>query len=67
MIDAIRRRPPTFLPAVPPSTSGWARGPGRRVDLTSIRYAISGAMALPPAVVQTWESVSGGLLVEGYG
>ena len=24
-------------------------------------------MALPPAVVETWESVSGGLLVEGYG
>jgi long-chain acyl-CoA synthetase len=24
-------------------------------------------MALPPAVVQTWESVSSGLLVEGYG
>jgi long-chain acyl-CoA synthetase len=24
-------------------------------------------MALPPAVVTTWESVSGGLLVEGYG
>ena len=25
------------------------------------------SMALPPAVVETWESVSGGLLVEGYG
>ena len=24
-------------------------------------------MALPPAVVETWESVTGGLLVEGYG
>ena len=68
MIDAIRRRPPTFLPAVPPiyERLGAAAREGR-VDLTSIRYAISGAMALPPAVVQTWESVSGGLLVEGYG
>jgi long-chain acyl-CoA synthetase len=37
------------------------------VDLTSIRYAISGAMALPPRVVQMWEAVTGGLLVEGYG
>ena len=32
-----------------------------------MRYGISGAMSLPPAVVQRWEEVSGGLLVEGYG
>jgi long-chain acyl-CoA synthetase len=68
MIDAIRRRPPTFLPAVPPIYERLADAAEQgRTDLTTIRYAISGAMALPPAVVQTWESVSGGLLVEGYG
>ncbi len=68
MLEAIRRRPPTFLPAVPPIYERLAAAAQEgRVDLTSIRYAISGAMALPPAVVETWESVSGGLLVEGYG
>jgi long-chain acyl-CoA synthetase len=68
MITAIRRRPPTFLPAVPPIYERLAAAAQEgRTDLTTIRYAISGAMALPPAVVQTWESVSGGLLVEGYG
>ena len=68
MIEAIRRRPPTFLPAVPPIYERLAEAArDGRVDLTTIRYAISGAMALPPAVVDTWESVSGGLLVEGYG
>jgi long-chain acyl-CoA synthetase len=68
MIEAIRRRPPTFLPAVPPIYERLAAAAGEgRTDLTTIRYAISGAMALPPAVVKTWESVSGGLLVEGYG
>ena len=68
MLEAIRRRPPTFLPAVPPIYERLAAAAQEgRVDLTSIRYAISGAMALPPAVVATWESVSGGLLVEGYG
>ena len=67
MIEAIKRRPPTFLPAVPPIYERLAAAAGEgRVDLTTIRYAISGAMALPPAVVETWESVSGGLLVEGY-
>jgi long-chain acyl-CoA synthetase len=68
MLEAIRRRPPTFLPAVPPIYERLAAAAQQgRVDLTSIRYAISGAMALPPDVVETWESVSGGLLVEGYG
>jgi long-chain acyl-CoA synthetase len=68
MLEAIPRRPPTFLPAVPPiyervATAARERG----VDLSSIHYAISGAMALPPAVVELWEGVTGGLLVEGYG
>ena len=68
MIEAIQRRPPTFLPAVPPIYARLAEAANdKRVDLRSIRYAISGAMALPPDVVATWESVTGGLLVEGYG
>ncbi|MGK5671559.1 long-chain-fatty-acid--CoA ligase [Micromonospora sp. URMC 106] len=67
-LDAVRRRPPTFLPAVPPIYEKLATAARERgVDLTSARYAISGAMALPPATVQVWESVTGGLLVEGYG
>jgi long-chain acyl-CoA synthetase len=68
MIAAIKRRPPTFLPAVPPIYERLAAAAQEgRTDLTTIRYAISGAMALPPAVVRIWELVSGGLLVEGYG
>jgi len=68
MLEEIRRRPPTFLPAVPPIYERLAVAAREgRVDLTSIRFAISGAMSLPPAVVETWESVTGGLLVEGYG
>jgi long-chain acyl-CoA synthetase len=39
----------------------------RGVDLSSIRFAISGAMSLPTAVVDQWEAVTGGYLVEGYG
>jgi len=68
MLEEIRRRPPTFLPAVPPIYERLAAAAREgRVDLTSIRFAISGAMSLPPAVVEMWESVTGGLLVEGYG
>ncbi|WP_380167854.1 long-chain-fatty-acid--CoA ligase [Jannaschia sp. R86511] len=68
VLDAVGRRAPTFLPAVPPVYAALARRARERgVDLTSVRYGISGAMALPPAVVTDWEQVSGGLLVEGYG
>ncbi|MCX4390283.1 long-chain-fatty-acid--CoA ligase [Micromonospora peucetia] len=67
-LEAVRRRPPTFLPAVPPIYEKLALAARERgVDLSSARYAISGAMALPPATVELWESVTGGLLVEGYG
>jgi long-chain acyl-CoA synthetase len=65
---AARRRPPTFLPGVPPMFDKLAEAARvRGVDLTSIRYAISGAMSLPAAMTQKWERVTGGLLVEGYG
>ena len=37
------------------------------ISLRSCKYCISGAMNLPDHVVELWESVSGGLLVEGYG
>ncbi|WP_433393250.1 long-chain-fatty-acid--CoA ligase [Micromonospora sp. KLBMP9576] len=68
MLEAVRRRPPTFLPAVPPIYEKLATAARERgVDLSSARYAISGAMSLPPATVEVWESVTGGLLVEGYG
>jgi long-chain acyl-CoA synthetase len=68
MITEMQRRPPTFLPAVPPIYERLAAAAGEgRVDLTSIRYAFSGAMALPADLVRRWESASGGLLVEGYG
>lgn len=67
-LAAARRRAPTFLPGVPPMFDRIAEAARRSgTDLTSIRYAISGAMALPDATVQRWEDVTGGLLVEGYG
>ncbi len=39
----------------------------RKVSLKSAKFCISGAMKLTDPVVELWESVSGGLLVEGYG
>lgn len=65
---ASRSAPPTFLPAVPPIYDALARAASRgTIDLSSVRFAISGAMSLPLATVQRWEEATGGLLVEGYG
>jgi len=66
--DAARTSPPTFLPAVPPIYDQLARAASRgEIDLSSVRFAISGAMSLPVETVTRWESATGGLLVEGYG
>lgn len=66
--QAARTSPPTFLPAVPPIYDALSRAAAHnRIDVTSVRFAISGAMSLPVATVDRWEDASGGLLVEGYG
>ncbi|MCX6501044.1 MAG: long-chain-fatty-acid--CoA ligase [Microbacterium sp.] len=65
---AARTSPPTFLPAVPPIYEALARAASRgTIDLSTVRFAISGAMSLPVATVTRWEEATGGLLVEGYG
>jgi long-chain acyl-CoA synthetase len=68
VLAAARKNPPTFLPAVPPIYERLAQAARKKhVDLSSIRYAISGAMNLPVSTVELWEKATGGLLVEGYG
>lgn len=68
VLAAQKRLPGTFLPAVPPMLDRLAVAAATSgADLTSFRYAISGAMALPAATAQKWEDVTGGLVVEGYG
>ena len=67
-LDAMRRTPPTFLAAVPPIYDALARAAVRAgIDLSSLRNAISGAMALPPSTVLRWEEATHGIIVEGYG
>ncbi|MCC2315181.1 AMP-binding protein [Cellulomonas xiejunii] len=68
VLAAQRRRPGTFIPAVPPMLDRLAVAAEEAgADLTSFRYSISGAMALPRATAERWERVTGGLVSEGYG
>jgi long-chain acyl-CoA synthetase len=68
VLKAVKKRPPTFLPAVPPIYERLtAAADAAGVSLRGIRYAVSGAMPLSAEVVEPWEARTGGLLVEGYG
>lgn len=68
VIEASKKSPATFIPAVPPMYDRLARvSKEGKLDLSGVIYAISGAMTLNDAIVHRWEAVAGGQLVEGYG
>jgi long-chain acyl-CoA synthetase len=68
VLRAIARWRPTVFPAVPTMYNAIAHHPlSSTYDLRSIRVCISGASPLPAEVQQTFESVTGARLVEGYG
>lgn len=68
VLDVVKRRPATFLPAVPPIYERLVHAAAeRKVSLAGIEIAISGAMNLPQPIVDLWETKTGGYLVEGYG
>ena len=68
VLEAMKKSPATVYCAVPPIYERTAMAAKEKgVSLRSAKFCISGAMNLPDHVVELWESVSGGLLVEGYG
>jgi long-chain acyl-CoA synthetase len=68
VLAAMKKHPPTFLPAVPPIYQRLQRAADDAgVSLKGIDIAISGAMPLSASVVEPWEARSGGWLIEGYG
>ena len=68
VLAAAKKHPPTIFCAVPPIYDRTATEARKRgVDISSVRFAISGAMNLTQETVDLWESTAGGLLVEGYG
>ncbi|MEO6533634.1 MAG: long-chain-fatty-acid--CoA ligase, partial [Pseudolysinimonas sp.] len=68
VLPVIKKRPPTFLPAVPPIYERLtAAAKEKGVSLEGIEIAISGAMPLSQSVITPWETLTKGFLVEGYG
>ncbi|WP_111719508.1 long-chain-fatty-acid--CoA ligase [Homoserinimonas sp. OAct 916] len=68
VLKVIKKHPATFLPAVPPIYERLTHAAKEQnVSLAGIEIAISGAMPLTASVVEPWEGLTGGYLVEGYG
>ncbi len=67
-LAAQKRRPGTFLPAVPPMLDRIAEAAeSKGADITSFTVALSGSMALSAKTAARWERLTGGLVIEGYG
>lgn len=68
VLKAAHRLRPTVFHGVPTMYMALLNRPDlRRYDLRSVRTCISGAMGLPQEVQRSWETATGGRLVEGYG
>lgn len=68
MLAAHRRHPINFFVGVPPMFDRIEkRARQRKIDLSDIHLAISGAMSLSPEIAERWEQATGHILIEGYG
>lgn len=68
VLKAIHSERPTLFPGVPRLYIAINEAAARsNVDMTSIRACFSGAAKMPTAVMEEFESLTGGRIVEGYG
>ena len=57
----------TFFSAVPTVYSTLLATPIDGIDVSSLRYAICGAAAMPPELIRKFEAATGLAILEGYG
>jgi long-chain acyl-CoA synthetase len=68
VLEALHRFRPTLFPGVPTLYAGIVDHPRvGHYDLRTGTQCLSGAAALPPSLVERFEALTGGRLVEGYG
>jgi long-chain acyl-CoA synthetase len=68
VVKAIRQYRPTLLPGIPTMYLAIMREAAKHPEyLSSIKYCISGASALPAKIQTDFEAMTHGKLVEGYG
>ncbi|MBA4203976.1 MAG: dicarboxylate--CoA ligase PimA [Polymorphum sp.] len=68
LLDTIKRTRPTLFPGVPTIYTAINNSPLTvSYDLTSVKLCISGGAPLPVEVKEKFETITGCILVEGYG
>ena len=68
LIASISKHRVTLFPAVPVMFTAIINAQGvEKLDLTSVRSCFSGSAPLPPDILQRFEKMTGGKIVEGYG
>jgi long-chain acyl-CoA synthetase len=68
VLKSINKHKPTLFPGVPAMYVSVSSNPDvGKYDVSTIRACISGAAGLPPEVQESFERLTGGKLVEGYG
>lgn len=68
LLDAVKRKKVTLFPGVPTIYTAINNSPmTANYDLTSIRICLSGGAPLPVEVKESFEKITGCILVEGYG
>ena len=68
VVKAIRQYRPTLMPGIPTMYLAIMREAAKHPEyLSSIKYCISGASALPAKIQTDFEAITHGKLVEGYG
>jgi long-chain acyl-CoA synthetase len=68
VLTSIEKHKVTYYPGVPTMFIGFNNFPGReKYDLSSLRFAASGAAPLPPEVQTRFQEITGGKMVEAYG
>ncbi len=68
IMKLIKKYRPSFFPGVPTLYSSILLNKEiQNVDMKSIEFCISGSASLPVEIIEKWDKITGGHLVEGYG
>lgn len=68
IMKVMKSNRPTWVPGVPTLYEKIVEAAERDgADLSGVKYAFCGASTLPVSLVEKWEKLTGGRLVEGYG
>jgi long-chain acyl-CoA synthetase len=68
IVADLARKKPTFLPGVPTLYTAINKHPKvKGLDMSSLKFCMSGGAPLPVEVQQSFEKLTGATLIEGYG